>query len=135
MGMKTIGRFVFDSTTAATLDANQNISLPTSTVSTNCISCDGTNITINRCGTYQISADFSFAATAVAAIETQMYRNGNAVPGAHALDTATAVGNLTSQSFNALVTVPRNAVGTVLNFKALDATSVRVANVIVTKVA
>ena len=57
MGVKTIGRFVYDSSTPAAVSANGNVPLPTSTVSNNCISCDGSNITINRCGVYEILAN------------------------------------------------------------------------------
>lgn len=135
MGLKTIGRFVYDSATPATVAAGQNIPIPTTTVSTSCISNDGTNITISKCGVYQIIANFSFVATATGLIETQMFRNGNALPGAHALDTATTIGNASSQAFSAVVTVPRNAPNTTINFKAANATSVRVANIIVIKVA
>lgn len=67
--------------------------------------------------------------------ETQMFRNGNAVPGAHALDTVATVGDDVSQAFHAIVTVPKNAPTATLNFKSANATSVRVANVIVVKVA
>lgn len=135
MATKTLGRFVLDTTTAQSLAEGQNIPLPVSTVSTNCISCDGSNITINRCGVYEVSANFTFVATAAGPLETQAYRNGNALPGAHAIDTATTIGNLTSQAFTAIVTVPKNAPVATINFKVADATSVRIANVIVTKVA
>lgn len=67
--------------------------------------------------------------------ETQMFRNCNAVPGAHALDTVATVGDNVSQAFHAIVTVPKNAPTATLNFKSANATSVRVANVIVVKVA
>lgn len=67
--------------------------------------------------------------------ETQMFRNGNAVPGAHTLDTVATVGDDVSQAFHAIVTVPKNAPTATLNFKSANATSVRVANVIVVKVA
>ena len=67
--------------------------------------------------------------------ETEMFRNGNAVPGAHALDTVATVGDDVSQAFHAIVTVPKNAPTATLNFKSANATSVRVANVIVVKVA
>lgn len=108
---------------------------PTSTVSNNCISCDGSNITINRCGVYEILANFTYTATVAGVQETQMFRNGNAVPGAHALDTVATVGDDVSQAFHAIVTVPKNAPTATLNFKSANATSVRVANVIVVKVA
>jgi hypothetical protein len=130
-----VGRFVYDSSTPAAVSANGNVPLPTSTVSNNCISCDGSNITINRCGVYEILANFTYTATVASVQETQMFRNGNAVPGAHALDTVATVGDNVSQAFHAIVTVPKNAPTATLNFKSANATSVRVANVIVVKVA
>lgn len=81
-------------------------------------------------------SEFEFKkAEAEAPQETQMFRNGNAVPGAHALDTVATVGDDVSQAFHAIVTVPKNAPTATLNFKSANATSVRVANVIVVKVA
>lgn len=77
---------------------------------------------------------FYLKETDVASVqETQMLRNGNAVPGAHALDTVATVGDDVSQAFHAIVTVPKNAPTATLNFKSANATSVRVANVIVVK--
>lgn len=84
---------------------------------------------------FQIVANFTFAATAEGPIETQMYRNGNALPAAHAIDTGAAASNLVSQAFSALVTVPCNAPQATINVKALSATSVRIANIIVVKIA
>ena len=46
MGIKTIGRFVYDTAPATPVAANGNVPIPTSTVSTPCVSCDGSNITI-----------------------------------------------------------------------------------------
>lgn len=89
----------------------------------------------NRCGVYEILADFTYTATVSGVQETQMFRNGNAVPGAHALDTVATVGDDVSQAFHAIVTVPKNTPTATLNFKSANATSVRVANVIVVKVA
>lgn len=135
MGMKTIGRFVYDSTTTTAVPANGNIPLPLSTISTNCLSCDGTTITINRCGVYEVSANFSMSATAAGAVEVQMYRNGNAVPGAHAITTASAASDLVSQDFTAVVTVPANSPTATINFKSPTGGSIEIANVIVVKVA
>ena len=132
---KILGRFVYDNATASAVTTGGNILLPNSTVTSSCVSCDGSNITISRGGTYLIVADFTFAATATGAQETQMYRNGNAVLGAHAINTVAAIGDYVSQSFSTLVTVPKNAPLTTLNFKSADAASVRVANVIVSKIA
>lgn len=86
-------------------------------------------------GVYEILANFTYTATVAGVQETQMFRNGNAVPGAHALDTVATVGDDVSQAFHAIVTVPKNAPTATLNFKSANATSVRVANVIVVKVA
>lgn len=84
---------------------------------------------------YEILANFTYTATVAGVQETQMFRNGNAVPGAHALDTVATVGDNVSQAFHAIVTVPKNAPTATLNFKSANATSIRVANVIVVKVA
>lgn len=46
MGIKTIGRFVYDTAPAMSVAANGNVTIPTSTVSTPCVSYDGSNITI-----------------------------------------------------------------------------------------
>lgn len=51
------------------------------------------------------------------------------------VDPAATVGDDVSQAFHAIVTVPKNAPTATLNFKSANATSVRVANVIVVKVA
>lgn len=112
-----------------------NVPLSNFTATSNCVSCDGSNVTISRSGTYLVTADFTFVATATGVQETQMYRGGNAVLGAHAIDTVATIGDYVSQSFSALVTVPKNAPLVTLNFKSTDATSVRVANVIVSKIA
>lgn len=135
MGVKTIGRFVFDNATPSEISAGGNVPLPTSTTSNDCVSCDGSSITINRSGVYEVMANFTYVATVAGTQETQMYRNGNAVPGAHAIDTTAAVGDDTSQSMSAVLTVPRNAPMTTLNFKSVNATSVRIANAIVIKAA
>lgn len=130
-----IGRFVFDNATPEAVEANANIPLPIETVSTRCIDCDGSNITINRAGNYRIEANFAFVGTAVGNIEVQMYRNGNAVPGAHAFSTFAAVDDYVNQAITAIITVPSNVPQATINFKPDQAASVRVANVIVTKLA
>lgn len=135
MGTKTIGRFTYDSATPVAVAANANVPLPTAAVSTPCVSCDGSTITINRSGAYLIQANFTFSAAAAGTVETQMVRNGNPVAGAHALSTTGAVGDLAPQAFATVITVPKNAPMSTLGFKALSATNVRVANVIVVKVA
>lgn len=52
-----------------------------------------------------------------------------------AANTNAAASNLVSQAFSALVTVPCNAPQATINVKALSATSVRIANIIVVKIA
>lgn len=59
----------------------------------------------------------------------------NKMSAAHAIDTGAAASNLVSQAFSALVTVPCNAPQATINVKALSATSVRIANIIVVKIA
>ena len=54
---------------------------------------------------------------------------------ANVANTAAASGNLVSQAFSALVTVPCNAPQATINVNALSATSVRIANIIVVKIA
>lgn len=44
-------------------------------------------------GVYEVLANFTYVATVAGVQETQMFRNGNAVPGAHALDTVATVGD------------------------------------------
>lgn len=134
MGCRTLGRFVFDSPTVAAVNANSNIPVTNATVTTNCLESDGFNITINKCGTYLVCINLTHSADVAGIIETQLFRNGMAIPGAHALDTVADAGNNLSQAFSALITVPRSG-GTVLNVRALTATSIRVANVLVVKVA
>lgn len=134
MGMKTIGRFVYDSTTLNTIEENGSIPLPTSTISTNCMTTDGTNITINAPGVYEIDSNFTSTATAAGSLEIQLYRNGNPIPGAHCVNTLTTAGDYISQDINGIITVPCNAPATV-NFKFISGGQVRIANVIITKVA
>lgn len=46
MGIKTIGRFIYDTAPATSVAVNGNVQIPTSTVSTPCVGCDSSNITI-----------------------------------------------------------------------------------------
>lgn len=135
MGTKTIGRFTFDNASSVAVAADSSIPFPNVTVSTPCISCDGSTITINRSGAYLVQASFTFAAAAAGTVETQMIRNGNPVSGAHAISTVGAIGDLAPQAFSTIITVPRNAPISTLSFKAVSATNVRVADVTVVKVA
>ncbi len=135
MGIKTLGRFTYDSSTAATIAADGTVPLPVSTTSNRCVSCDGYNVTISRSGVYQILANLTFAASAAGPIETTLYRSGNAVAGAHALSTAAAAGDFAAQSISTIITVPANSPVVTFNLREAYATTLRVANVIVIKVA
>lgn len=133
MVCKTVGRFVFDSTTPVAVAANGNIPVANATITNDCIESDGTNITINRGGLYLVLVNLTHVATDVGSLETQLYRNGMAIPGAHAVDTAGAIGNDVSQGFNALITVPKCG-NTVINVRALTATSIRIANMLIIRI-
>lgn len=135
MGCKTIGRFTFDSATVVDLPANGLIQFPNKTISTRCISSDGTNITLRSPGAYLVLFNATFVATAAGPIESQGYRNGNAMPGMHAIDTAAAVGDNVSQAYAQPITVGRNSGEVTLNFRVSQAVSERIASVTVIKVA
>jgi len=136
MACKTIGRFVTSANPALAVAEGDSIPLNKSTVSNNCVSCnDGATITITAPGVYQVLGNFTFAATAAGNVETQLYRNGNAIPGAHAINTAAAAGDGVSQAMSAVITVPAASPYVTVSFRAEVATSVVIANAIVTKVA
>lgn len=131
MGQRTIGRFVFDSATAQAVAAGGNLPLATATA-TRGLTCDGEAVTIDQAGTYLIEASATLAATEAGAVETQLYRNGSAVAGAHAYGTAEAEGDYVPQAYAAVVTVPRCGQA-VVGIRAVDATSVVVAELVVVK--
>lgn len=135
MGIKTLGRFTYDSSTAAAIAAGETVPIPTSTTSNRCVSCDGYNVTINRSGVYQILVNLTFAATGAGPIETILYRNGNAIAGAHALSTAAAAGDFAAQAISTIITVPANSPTATFNLRETYATTLRIANVVVIKVA
>ena len=135
MGCKTIARFTYDSATVEDAPANLPIPLPNETISTKCISSDGATISIRRPGAYLVLANFTFVATAAGAIESQMFRNGNAVLGMHAISTAAAAGDNVSQAYAQPITVGQNTGEVSINFKPVQDTSVRVASVTIIKVA
>lgn len=130
MACKTIGRFVYDSATPQAVAAGGNVPLTASTVD-GCVSCDGEVVTISRAGTYSVSVNLSYAPEAAGVCAAQLYRNGNAVPGAHALGNAASAGELVPQSFSTVVTVPRNAPSLSLSVKLAASANVYVAAVVV----
>lgn len=134
MSCKTpILRALFDSPTVQTVDANGIIQLPDVT-SNECCSdqVTGGSIMLRNKGTYEVHFNCTLVGTAAGAVEVQMYRNGSPIPGAHALGTATAVGDNVPLSFTALTTV--DCCAQTIDFRCIDATTVRVANVTIERV-
>lgn len=135
MGRKTVGRFVTDVTTPVAIEADRNIVFNGKTISTKCVSYDGNGgIKLNGQGLYMIYANFTATATAVGNIGIQMYEDGTAVPGAHGISSAAAVGDVRNIAFNGVITVRCNCDKT-LTFRSSVDTSYNIANVIVEKVA
>lgn len=126
-------RAVFDSTTLQAVAANGTINMPDVTNNTTCNAISGGVVTLNRAGTYIVHFNATVSATAAGAQEIQMLRNGSPVPGAHAIETAAAAGDLASMAFTALVTV-QSGNTTTLSFRAANAMNIRIANVTIEKV-
>lgn len=132
--MRTIGRFTYDGAAVA-IAANESIQMSNATISNKCgISSDGRNITISKPGTYLVLCNFNFNASAAGNVETQLYRNGTAISGAHALSTAAAANDLLPQAYSTVVSVPCNAPMT-LTAKVLTTTTIQVANIVIIKIA
>lgn len=133
MGCRTIGRFVYDSTTTASVAAGGNIPYTSTTVSNRCIQCDGQNITIERAGVYSVMVNVTAVAPATGSMELQLYRNGMAIPGAHAVETIATADDAVSVAFNAVITVPASAPLVTLNVRTTTANAIQIANVLVIK--
>lgn len=132
MGMKTIGRFTFDSATAQSVDAGGNLPLSTATATCN-LTCDGETVTIDQCGVFLVLANCTVDAVSAGDVETQLHRNGNPVPGAHACDTA-AEGDCVSQSYSTVISIPKCGQTTVC-IRSAAAVDVEVAGLVVVKLA
>lgn len=134
MSCKTpILRAVFDSPTVQAVDADGIINLPEVTSNTECATSTGGTITLRTPGTYEIHLNVTAVATAAGAVEVQMFRNGTAVPGAHAIGTAAAVGDNVPLSFTGLATIECCGSESI-SFHAVTATSIRVANATIEEV-
>ena len=133
MGYRTIGRFVYDSATAQAVDAGGNISFPTATATCN-VAGDGTTVTVAQAGVFEVGVNLTLLATSTDVVEVQLYRNGVAVPGAHAYTTPAAEGDYVPLSFSTVLTVPK-CNQAVLSVECGAATSVSVANLIIVKLA
>lgn len=124
---------MFDSPTVQAVDANGTIDLPEVTSNSRCATENGGTIALREKGTYEVHFNVTAIATAVGPVEIQMYRNGSPVPGAHAIAQAAAVGDNVNMAFTGLVTVECCGSDTI-SFRAITATSIRVANVTLEKV-
>lgn len=130
---KTIARGSFDSPTVAVIQANGTIQFVNHQTTCDDVVFNGGDIVLRECGDYEIHFNATTIATAAGVEEIQMFRNGTAVAGAHALETAAAVGDASSMAFTALVTV--SCCGEVnISFRSIPASSIRVANVTIDKV-
>lgn len=122
-------RALFDNPTVQTVEAGGIIQLPDVTSNECCQApVTGGVVSIRRDGTYEVHFNATLVATVAGPVEVQMYRNGTPVPGAHALGTAAAVGDNVPLSFTALTTVDCCCAQSI-DFRCIDATTVRVANV------
>ena len=136
MGYKTVGRFVYDSSTAQIVAEGGNVVFDNATISNNCaLSSPGAGvIRIKKPGLYNVFFNATTVATAVGAVEFAMRHNGAVVPGANGSVQLAAVGNVGNVAFMSPVTVECGA-GDTLAFFADAATSVTTAAAIVEKVA
>lgn len=123
-----IFRGVFDSATLQNVAANGIINLPEiTTTSSNCVSASGGVVTIRKPGTYMVHVNVTVSAAAAGEQEIQLLRNGTPVAGAHALETAAAVGDLASMAFAVPITVSCGS-STTLAIRTVPAANIRVAN-------
>lgn len=131
---KTLGRFAYDSAAPQAVAAGANVLLPESTAR-GCISGAGNGeVRISRSGTYMVSFNATFEATAAGAVGVAMRHNGATVPGAAASATLAAAGDLASVAFASPVTVRCRESDTV-SFAVDAATAVTVAACVVERVA
>lgn len=122
-------RAVFDSTTLQAVEANGLINFTEFTSNAKCNTGSGATITLRNPGTYIVHFNATVSATAAGAQEIQMLRNGSPVAGAHAIETAAAVGDLASMAFATPITVT-NGNPTTISFRATNATNIRIANAV-----
>ncbi len=132
---KAIARAVFDSATLQAVGANGVINLPEVTTSSACdrVSVSGGVVTLRGGGTYEVDVNVTMSAAAAGTEDVQLYVNGTPQPGAHALGTAAAAGDLVPMSFHDLVTVECCGT-TTIDVRSVPASNVRVANVTVVPV-
>lgn len=125
---RAMARGSFDSPTAQDVAAGGTVQFQNATATCRDVAFNGSDIAIRKPGTYLVIFNATTAAAAAGVEEIQMFRDGNSVPGAHALETA-AAGDLSSMAFSTLVTVECCTAN--LSFRSVPATTVRVANVVI----
>lgn len=135
MGCKTVGRFVYDSSTAQAVAAGGNLAFANATTSNNCLVNAGQGvIRIERPGLYNVLFNATLQATAAGAVNVSLQHNGAAVAGASAGVTLAAADDLGSVAFATPITV-RCCANDTLAFVVDAATSATVATAVVEKVA
>lgn len=131
-----LGRFTTDVTTPVAVAAGGTITFNNTTVNSPAISYDNGIIYLNQTGTYVINSSFTTTATAVNNQEIQLYRSGNPVAGSHAVESAGSIGDETNLSFDSIVTVTGCCYGNPVSlaYKSANATSISIADVVISKV-
>lgn len=132
MSCSTILRGVYDSTTVQNVAANGVINFTNFVSNSNCNEGTGGTITLNRPGNYIVSFNATVSAAVAGAQEIQLFRNGSPVAGAHAIETAAAIGDLASLAFSTPISVTRGTPVT-LTIRAINAMNIRIANVVAFK--
>lgn len=125
-----IMRTVFDSATVQEVAAGGVINMPEVTSNSSCLTSSGGTASIRKQDDYNVSANVTAVATAIGPVEIQLYRNGSPVPGAHAIGQAAAVGDNVPLSFSTPITVECCGTET-LTLRAITATTVRIANMVI----
>lgn len=135
MGMRTIGRFVYDSATAQAVAAGGSLVFDSATTSNGCLVDAGRGvIRVERPGLYNVFFNATLQATAAGAVNVGLQHNGAAVAGAAAGVTLAAADDLGSVAFATPVTV-RCCANDTLAFVADASTSATVVSAIVEKIA
>lgn len=135
MGIRTIGRFVYDSATAQAVAAGGNIAFANATIAGGCLSDAGQGvIRIERPGIYNVAFNATLIATSAGAVNVRAYHNGTAIAGAASGETLAAVGDAGAVAFSTPVTV-RCCANDAITFAVDAATSCTVATAVVEKVA
>ncbi len=135
MGIKTIGKFIMDSTAGVEIGAMRNVPFSSHKTSDNCVTADGnTAIDINRAGVYQILYNGTFKALNTSPIDVQLIEDGTLRQGAHAVVSPVAVGDNVSVAFSDIITVRCGSSKTIA-VQSKIATNVLITSISVVKIA